>query len=39
MRGILCATDVMEYLKLDTDTSKINTNLNSLFTVICGKKS
>lgn len=39
MQGILCATDAMEHLKLDTETSEIKNNLNSLFTVVCGKKS
>lgn len=33
MQGILCATDVMEHLKLVAETSEIENNLTSLF---CG---
>lgn len=39
MQGSLCAADVIEHLKLDTDTSEINNNLNSLFNVVHGTRS
>lgn len=39
MQRILCATVVMEQLKIDIETSEINNNLSSQFTVVCGAKS